>query len=652
MSIIDAIKKGNIPGPQSHKFKREDWESLFESDLTADERNLVECGLLFDQYLCNLRAESNIKSLAINKDVLIQSAIAIATSDINLAKKQVQQSFTQPVNAIDIMKPLIKGMGDTMYTIEELVTSMGDSLNLVLKEILKTSSDENQSIDADIKPLIKNVGRELSIAVCYLMYEEYWLRCIHFGFQLTFEDGQLRFVSKDTAFETRRVASTFRHRKLLIDDCTATWNHVNEFPNELKKRFSRQGLVTKTSGNKTVDSIDVGFSKKAFSHSMPALWSRMINEQSFYFPYLQQPQKNFNGLNYSQLINGWCFLQSLACEINHNNPTLEKGGFDANNLKNISPQISENVLISALAKSIDSPYAVAKNIINALTFRGEQSQELWSQPLLRLENGFCLAIPCIQAAHLERVLESWMRQSSFDFAIKGPEFENFCRLELNTEIQSSELKGKVQMSDGNLNWKHNGVAEEIDLIIVFNQDTVLLVEIKCVLWPDSALQFSNYYKQVESGVNQISRKKKWIEDNKEAFSLFLKKHGIEVSEHFNIEACVLTNSAILAGFPQNGVAVIDLAILQRFFTNRLCLIAQMSNGEIEEVLVQRFFEKPESAGAVLRAYLQNPPQLDLFKKNIKAREVSLPFDFNNKPVIFEEIEVGIDTEAVLRSHGL
>jgi hypothetical protein len=64
-----------------------------------------------------------------------------------------------------------------------------------------------------------------------------------------------------------------------------------------------------------------------------------------------------------------------------------------------------------------------------------------------------------------------------------------------------------------------------------------------------------------------------------------------------------------AGFPIEGVPIVDLRILEDFFENDWTRIAGWQQGEIFERYSIQFYKNKMEAGHVLEEYLLDPPQL-------------------------------------------
>jgi hypothetical protein len=240
-----------------------------------------------------------------------------------------------------------------------------------------------------------------------------------------------------------------------------------------------------------------------------------------------------------------------------------------------------------------------------------------------------------------------MRQGGLELERRGPEFERFCREELRIFVARSPIKEAITIVKQDVKFSPPGEqGEEIDLVIVI-ADTVLLVEAKCILWPAESLQFARYRETIEGAVKQIKRKHDAVAYYT-AFSNRLREMGYALPASPKIACCILTNSAVFAGFPVEGVPIVDLEILDAFFQKDYVTVEVQQHGQvIERHAIQLYKDKTE-AGRVLEAYLLDPLPLRNMKQNVIHREVVFPRESRDfGKFIHTTFRVEIDAQKVL-----
>ena len=189
--------------------------------------------------------------------------------------------------------------------------------------------------------------------------------------------------------------------------------------------------------------------------------------------------------------------------------------------------------------------------------------------------------------------------------------------------------------------------EEIDLVIVM-ADTVLLVEAKCILWPAESLQFARYRDTIERAVKQIKRKRDAVIRHYTDFSNRLAQMGYALPASPKIACCVLTNSAVFAGFPVEGVPIVDLTILDAFSEKDYVTVEVQRQGKVVERRAIQLYKDKTEAGHVFEAYLLDPPPLRNTKQSVIRREVVFPVglrDFGK--FIHTSFRVEIDGQKML-----
>jgi hypothetical protein len=287
--------------------------------------------------------------------------------------------------------------------------------------------------------------------------------------------------------------------------------------------------------------------------------------------------------------------------------------------------MSRYLLTNVIARALRVDAKHARDILAVFVFRGKGEQELWTQPLIRIGDLYYFVFPCILSVHLFRIAEGWMRQGGVAMAVRGACFERFARKEIEISRKGSDTERIFQLVNSKLKLKLNGVTEDIDLVLVVGS-TILLIEAKCILWPDDALQFANYFDTIQDAAGQIKTKAALVRENYAYFLERMAKNGVEVpADCPEIVSCVLVNSAIYTGFAFDGIPVIDLPILLAYIENSYVKLKQWRTDGHE--LSLRFYEGREDAGRGLAAYLAHPPHLaDL---QVQERETSFRFPEQN-----------------------
>jgi hypothetical protein len=259
-----------------------------------------------------------------------------------------------------------------------------------------------------------------------------------------------------------------------------------------------------------------------------------------------------------------------------------------------------------------------------------------------------MSLPCLATGRLIYLSEAWMRQGGLDFTKKGPVFESYVIGFLDNALKSSPLKHVAMVVSRPMKFAtQNGKKEEVDLILIVN-NTVLICEVKCILWPTNAIQYANYRNTLQGAAEQASRKELAAKSNLTSFSKELLRLGYNLPQDPEIISCVLSNSAVYAGFKIDNTPVVDLHILRKFFENKFVPLAIKYKGKTKEIRSIEFYSDPNNAGSALLSYLNNPPQLDNINISMRPRTTRFPIE-NQKfgPLIYETSRVISDVDTLM-----
>lgn len=642
------VRRGLIPGPQRSKFDRARWAhqaSLEDQD--DEDLSLAKAGLIFDELLNVTRAKKAVASIGLSPQLLARSAIALVNYNYYHINQHsgLQATADGIFHTSDIHKRYFRTAAGADFKPDELFSGLGDGLRYLLTDIVPATGKNNAAVtnDSMTEDNIGKVAAELHVAVEYHVLVDCWHDCAANGYSLQERDGVLELAPRSPNAEIARIASTYRRSALALESYFGFlrwWKY--KLSGAQREQLCTIRLVNDlTISNDKVEHISIGRTFRIVQSHASSVAALLEIELGSYGSMLDTPLPDLDGLTLKQLLHGWQFLQSLASKLY---------AFSASRIRedqsffSFAPLIRGRILVAALSDALNVARSHGARLLKALTFTGKRAQELWAQPLVQSNDDFLLVIPCIHAVHLLRVLEAWMRQGGFRFDQRGPEFESYCREKLLRFQKECPIRDSVRISERPVRFMTTaGVEEEIDLVIVVH-DTILLVEAKCILWPDEAAQFANYRSTVEEAAGQIQRKRAAVNDNYSAFSAALAKVVDDIPRDARILECVLTNSAVYAGFSFCNLPVIDLDILKIFFAGKH-VSWQVWHGNVisEESVIELYQTAPEAA-LNLEGFLNDPPQLRRIKSNIEPRTVALELrNANYESLLISTFEINIDS---------
>jgi hypothetical protein len=651
-----SVRRNQIAGPNQKGFDRLAWISAFEEyELDEQDIKLIEAGLLFDNILTKIRHDKDIARITLDPLAIVRLLLAISTLNLFNISKNTPWDEMDSVAASTILEHTIELKTGQSFSPDELLTGMGDGLKHILRELLQLQSIHTKDEYFASKNDIALINLELNMAIVYQCAVEYWLDCVGNGYALIRRDDGIVIAPQDEELEIARIVSTYRRLNLEvqnIDGFHLYWeNHISH---EVKRKLCKTPLVSRVYGKNTIEKIELGLNSEVLKLASVAIGTKILIEQGYYGNLLKTPLPNFANFNLDQIIDGWRLLHSLASTCFDNIKASYKSGsdefIDANSLLKFSTRVSEKILVATFAKALNLKPKRSKELINVFVFTGSTSQEIWSQPIIFIDEYYYPIISALTSVHLLRIIESWMRQGGLDLELRGKEFEKYCIYELTQDIAKSSIRDSVFIHSSSFKFdppKQRN--EEIDIIIAI-EDTVLLIEAKCILWPDDSLQFANYRDTIEKAASQIKRKSESVTNNLIYFAECLEKLGHKIKPK-KILSCVLTNSAVYSGFPIDGIPIVDLSILGTFFRNELIKSEFRSGYNTVTRHAIKFYSNSIEASDVLESFILSPPQLSDTKSFVKSREVIFPMeDEVLGPLIHKTFKVEIDVDEMMKRH--
>jgi hypothetical protein len=213
-------------------------------------------------------------------------------------------------------------------------------------------------------------------------------------------------------------------------------------------------------------------------------------------------------------------------------------------------------------------------------------------------------------------------KSSEQIIDKGKLFEKEVYAELKEQINSNQIinSGAEVLC---YSYKPPGIEnEELDVIVQLGE-SFLIIEAKSFKYSTEVRKYTNNLNRVKKSdlqrkINVFIRE---IEDFKTKHSLNI---DFNVSEE-NVVGCYLSSIPHAIGTSINGFPIVDISILERYFGNGNFLFSVEGARTSEDLEVFKFYNNLEEAQKNLKAYLQLPPQLEMFSECFELKEYSLQF---------------------------
>lgn len=369
---------------------------------------------------------------------------------------------------------------------------------------------------------------------------------------------------------------------------------------------------------------------------------RVAAEELYWNDLLTVEMSPLKNLTIRMIISAWDLLSSLADVCLENLPKYEEIK-NSIQLQEFTPSFKESDLSILFEKYCDFSSEQAAALINILLLKNH-TDEPWLKPLIKIDGqhvGLVLA-PLI-VPNLIRSIEHWMEVGGIDLNRRGDAFERYMRKELRKQIKGSPLSSTYLHPDS----LHFGSEkEEIDLVWIIGK-TILIGELKCMVYPSTPLEWNHIFNTVEKGAGQAVRKADYVAKNLNNFFSEISHSPLHKIADYNVQPLVISNIPAAAGYQYLGVPVADFYVLRNYIDGKLeQFVITDAEGKASPGKVIIFYNNEEEAGRNIRDYLLNPPAVEILKKALKESLLDLPKI--DKSEVKKAIKIlGVDHQSVM-----
>lgn len=231
---------------------------------------------------------------------------------------------------------------------------------------------------------------------------------------------------------------------------------------------------------------------------------------------------------------------------------------ESSNYKNLAPIINLNTLISNFSRLYDIEYNIADKIINLYIFDYKRKDDLFAQPLVKIDQEKLLFCPTlILQVNLIRSIELLVSKWGKKIDEKGHKFEKELRaiLSFNPHLEINTNKIEFEASD-----KKN---IEYDFLCLFN-NTLLLMEFKNLKAPFSDKEKKEAFKEIKIAINQVNRREKIVHTDWDKIKKLCSFTLPEIPPA-NIIKLACTNLLDFSFIESGDVKIIDSSSIIKFF---------------------------------------------------------------------------------------
>ena len=200
--------------------------------------------------------------------------------------------------------------------------------------------------------------------------------------------------------------------------------------------------------------------------------------------------------------------------------------------------------------------------IEALEVNWSKYNDIWSSPLYKVKDYYCLPFYPIVNSMPYNIIEKLMQKGGYDLDQRGYVFERYVYHQIADAQHQYGLICKAARRYGNKK-------EEIDLIVAL-RDIVVLAEAKCIYYSMEPQNYGDAWDRLGKGAEQALKKADYMRKQPDLF-----EDLGDVSKK-KIIPVVLTNYPIYSGFEHKGVDVIDSHSFISYFNAGYITMREMS----------------------------------------------------------------------------
>lgn len=283
-------------------------------------------------------------------------------------------------------------------------------------------------------------------------------------------------------------------------------------------------------------------------------------------PILDSTSCNAKDQAMRNILNVWYHLAVLSAQIKE--AALSKPSpRQWDELLAFAPRFRLDDLVDHLVRCTNMTVDHVKCVIEILSYDASTIQnDLWSQPLLVLDEHICFPVSALLTASIGRNFDTWLKRIDTNSKRRGKLFEldilnvlEECRS--NNAILAEHLCWTAAMKFRYEPKKF----EEIDLTFAFG-NLIVIAELRSRRTPITALDYHNEISDangIENKTTQANRKAERVRENLQAFCAAYYP-SLAGRDDLKVLPLVIINGQFHAGYPRNGVPVLDPHLLKHF----------------------------------------------------------------------------------------
>lgn len=646
------IKNKEISQPTQKTFTLKKWQDGFDSivDKTERDKSLLIAGRWIFDRLERIRQKVHKLSLPLPKEKLARLHIGYTNRIYHVVKlnsmleKSTSGEIILGAQIIQAKIP-INAQGEDLSP-DAILTSSIDGVIFPLIAVLNSCGEKERTVKIDPMQLLTNEKLLMSLGNYYSSFEETWREILWNKYDFDTINNTIHIRPNNTFYDQARAVSDYRRQDILqqeISQAGYIWN--NNLASSRKLELSRRVVINiKSSGKKRDIAVTYDNTVK---HLPPyPVIARLLSQKEYLKDLLTADLPSLPGINIFLLLDSWDVLGAYVKSLTSNFPS-NTGVYAIGTIYNYSPSILKKDLIQLFIKTCRIEREVAELLVDFLTFDPKGTDDLWSSPLIRLGDKLLPLISPILSGNLIRIIELWLKRGGVDLGKRGGLFESYVRKEIQQSINSAPIFKNSGCHSTSLKLGIN--KEEIDILFYIG-NKILVGEAKCSLYPTDAIEYHNVFHTFEYAAEQAKRKSaKVIECISEVKDKIIGLKELNI-DNINVIPFIITNNTLGVGYSVDGVPIVDLYILNKYFDGKLekyVLFGYDGTKKVGKNII--FYTTEDEAEKYIEEYLNNPPQIDMYKQSFKYESYPyVKFEENELQAIFSRLIVEFPVPELFR----
>ncbi|MDI3366295.1 hypothetical protein [Pantoea sp. V108_6] len=650
--IVKAARERKIPHPaQLEQFHQKHWLEYMTQigPLDAESTSIISGATWLNNHfhiLANTRKQICFKdNFPASFEEIVRAHIASANYGFwqvsDEQKKNHEVTGGLALEQMVLSKTSMVGKSDPVGANQVNMNRL-DSLRGPLFELFNYKDRMHQLYPND-RPMklskMKLLLTEMRMSQHFHNFSWLWQELLYGRTTFSFEKGKVFFVQLSQDYHLLKAISEFRRDHFIHTSLVESYRALRFFPYRAKWNaylFFQPGSKLKVVTWQTLSESQ----KSVARHQQLSAIAQLDDHLKILLL-----QKYKQGMEYKLqvILSVWAQMSVLSLQITellYNGDEIE----DWEELLRLSPTFERTDLIKSLCYCCDYNEQEISSALDLLTWRGKSPQEdLWAQPFVCIDQSYVFPVSAFLTSSLSRNIDCWMGKIDKKNKCRGFLFEQELIKMLQNTIKENDVMKKNLHYTAAIQPIYNGIKEEIDLTFSFG-NLLVIVEARSRKTPITPLDYDNDIFD-ENGLfhktNQALRKVKFVKNNLKVFCNDYYPHFSELEE-IKVIPLVIINGQFHAGFPLNGVPIIDPSLLKHFINDReIRFMAQAPYDRHQYGVV--LWENIEEAQARFIDYLMCPTLIKSYKsicQKSEQRSHNLGSDFDEVITLSYEMECG------------